>query len=219
MGLTVAAAAESTDLTTTEHVKLELGITSMEKDTWLKLAIAAASAAIEQEANNFWAYQQYEEVLAGSGSTRLMLARTPVVGTPEIVIDGSTIVDFTVDDDRAGVLYRRQGWTREVSYWPSINRDPNPHEGHPNIYVTYYSGYDLPSFKTDNPTSAALPANIERACIVTVKAWYMRRTRDPDVSWKQIGDFALGFRGPKDKEGDDLRLPPEARALITRRIY
>lgn len=219
MGLTVAAAAESTDLTTTEHIKLELGIESMDKNEWLSMAIRAASAAIEQEANNFWAYQQYEEVLAGSGSTKLMLARTPIVGTPEIVINSETIVDFMVEDAIAGILYRRQGWTREVSYWPSINRDPSPHEGHPNIYVTYYAGYDLPSYKTDTPAAAKLPANIERACIVTVKAWYMRRTRDPDVSWKQIGDFALGFRGSKDKGDDDLRLPPEARALITRRVF
>lgn len=220
MGLSVVAAAESTDLTTTEHLKLELGIDSMEKNTWLKeFAIPAASAALETYANNFWAAQQYEEVIPGSGSTRLMLARTPIVGTPTIIVDSVAVTDFTVEDRDAGILYRRQGWTRQVSGWAgTINRDPDVYDSHPTFYVTYTAGYNLPSFKSDVADATPLPANIERACIVTVKTWYQRKNRDSEVSWKQIGDFALGFRKPS---GDDsgLQLPAEARALISRRIY
>ena len=218
MGLSVVAAAENTDLTTTEHVKLELGIEDMSKNEWLKMVIPAASRMIENEANNFWAHQQYEELIEGSGSTNLMLARTPIVGTPTIIIDSNAIADFTVEDADAGILYRRQGWIKQVSYWPSINRDPDPMSGHPNIYITYFAGYNLPSFKVVVAGAASVPENIERATILTIKSWYVLRGRDPNVSWKQIGDFALGYRKPS--EGDsELRLPPEARALLTKRVF
>jgi len=218
MGLSVTTAAASTDLTTSERVKLELGISTMEKNEWLKMVIPAASAAIEDYANNFWAYQTYEEVLSGSGSTRLMLARTPIVGTPTIVIDSVEVTDFNVEDREAGVLFRTQGWIRQVSYWPSISRDSTVWDDHPNIYVTYDAGYNLPSFKTPIAGASTLPANIERACIVTIQSWYRLKGRDPNVSWKQVGDLALGYRKPS---GDDsgVELPPEARALISRRIY
>ena len=218
MSLSVLAAAESTELTTLERVKLEIGLEASQMNDWIRMVIPAATAMIENEANNFWAAQQYEEVLSGSGSTRLMLARTPIVGTPTIIIDSNAVTDFTVDDAEAGVLYRRQGWIRQVSYWPNASRDPVPWDDHPNIYVTYWAGYNLPSFETDTAGASGLPSNIERACIVTIKDWYQKRSRDPDVSWKQIGDFALGFRKPGGGDSD-LRLPPEARALISKRIF
>ena len=215
--LTVLQAAESTDLTKLEHVKLELGISSTGKNAWISSVIPAASRLIEQEANNFWAAQQYEELISGSGSARLMLARTPIIGTPTIVIDSVAVADFIVEDAEAGVLYRRQGWTRRVSYWPMASRDPIPYEDHPHIYVTYWAGYNLPSFTSDVTDADDLPASIERAAILSIKDWYNKRSRDPNVSWKQVGDLALGFR--KSSEGDtDLRLPPEARALISKRV-
>lgn len=218
MSLSITTAAESTDLTTSEHVKLELGISTMDINEWLKLAIPAASSALENYTNKFWAYQQYDEVLSGSGSTRLMLARTPLVGTPVIVIDSNTVTDFTVDDASAGILYRRQGWVRETAGWGGITRDPRVWDDHPNVYVTYYAGYNLPSFKTDIADVDALPANVERAAIVTVKSWYRTKNRDPNVSWKQVGDLALGYRKPSGDE-TGLELPAEARALVSRRIF
>jgi hypothetical protein len=218
VSLQVLTAASSTNLTTVSRVKVELGVTTGEKDAWISQAIPAASKLIEGEANNFWAYQQYLETIPGSGSARLVLARTPVIGTPTIVIDNGTVADFTVEDADAGILYRRQGWTQEVSYWPNtIKRDPNIDDVHPSIYVTYYAGFNLPSFSDPEDGIAYLPANIERACILTVKAWYLRRQRDPDVSWKQVGDFAIGYR--KQDSGDGLGLPPDARALISQRVF
>jgi hypothetical protein len=217
MSLTVETAASSTDLTTTAKVKSELGLTSSTYDTWIDEAIKAASRQLELYANNFWAHQKYLEVLPGSGSTRLMLARTPIVGTPEIVIDSNSVVDFTVDDDKSGVLYRRQGWTQYVSYWPGAARDPDPFNPYPNISVTYYAGYNLSSFDEAVDGVDDLPENIERACIVTVAGWFRRKGRDPDVSWKQVGGLALGFR--KQSGDEDLSLPPDARSLVSKRVF
>jgi hypothetical protein len=222
--LEVVTAAESTDLTTIVAVQTEIGTLTDPQKVWAMSAIEAASALIEQEANQIFAQQNYTETIAGSGSSHLMLDRTPIIGTPTIVsTDNEVIVDFVVDDALAGILYRRQGWTQEISYQRGITYDPLGYETHPSFVITYVAGYHLPSFPDAIDTDSGeveLPAHIERACILTVKAWWHSKNRDSTVSWKQVGDLALGFRGePAVKGQEPLRLPPEARALIKPRIF
>ena len=223
--LEVVTAAESIDLTTLEAVKTELGSLTSDQAVWVTYAITYASSLIEQEANQFFAQQSYRETMEGSGSTTLMLSRTPVIGTPTITsTDNEVIVDFVVEDPLAGILYRRQGWTQEVSYLSgSITYDPLMYDSHPGFIITYDAGYHLPSFSDlVGATETALPPHIEQACILTVKAWWHKKNRDSSVSWKQVGDLALGYRGdtaPKNDKSGMLALPPEARGLIKSRIF
>lgn len=153
----------------------------------------------------------------------MMLDRTPIVGTPTILsTDNEVIVDFVVEDALAGMLYRRLGWTQEVSYLNNITRDSMVFEEHPSFVVTYTAGYHLPSFADEIDTSAgqvALPANYEQACILTIKSWFHKKSRDASVSWKQVGDLALGYRGDSAKDAHMLGLPAEARGLIKTRIF
>jgi len=222
--LEVVTAAEATDLTTMVAVQVEIGTMTPAQKSWASSAIEAASALIEQEANQIFAQQNYRETIPGSGSSTLMLDRTPILGVPTIITtDNEVIVDFVVEDPEAGILYRRQGWTQEISYQRGIIYDPLGHEAHPTFVVTYDAGYHLPSFPEAVDTDAGeieLPANVERACVVSIKAWWHKKNRDSTVSWKQVGDLALGYRGPSAAKGaDTLRLPPEAKALIRPRIF
>ena len=220
--LEVLVAASSTDLTTIPTLVAEVGTLTPTQQDWIGLAIESASALIEQEANQHFAQQQFRETLEGSGSSTLMLDRTPIIGTPTIItVDNEVIADFVVEDADAGVLYRRQGWTAEISYNRGISYDPLPYESHPRFVVTYVAGYHLPSFTDEIEDGAvALPANIEKACVLTIKAWWHYKNRDSSVSWKQVGDLALGYRGEAAVKGQEpLRLPPEARGLIKPRIF
>lgn len=224
--LEVVTPADSHDLTTIVAVETEVGPLTDAQTAWVASAITFASALIEQEANQIFAEQNYRETIEGSGSTTLMLSRTPILGTPIIVsTDNEVIVDFVVENAEAGLLYRRLGWTQEVSYLSgSITYDPLGYETHPGFEVTYDAGYHLPS--SDGIAIAGqipLPPNVEEACILTVKAWWHKKNRDSSVSWKQVGDLALGYRGDpaaskKDSSGM-LQLPPEARGLIKPRIF
>ena len=222
--LEVVTAAPATDLTTITAVETEIGAMTSAQKTWAMAAIEAASALIEQEANQVFPQQAYTETIEGSGSSTLMLDRTPILGTPTIISTvNEVIVDFVVKDKLAGVLYRRQGWTQEISYQRGITYDPLGFETHPGFVISYNAGYHLPSFPDAVDPDAGeieLPANIERACVVTLKAWFHSKSRDSTVSWKQVGDLALGYRGdPAAKGTEPLRLPPEARALIKPRIF
>ena len=220
--LEVLVAADATDLTTIVAVEAEIGSLTTAQKTWAKSVIGFASYLIEQEANQNFAQQQFKETIEGSGSTTLMLARTPIIGTPTIITtDNEVIADFVVDDPKAGILYRRQGWTEEISYHRGISYDPLPYESHPRFVITYVAGYHLPSFPEEIVAGEVeLPGNVEQACILSVKAWFHKKGRDSSVSWKQVGDLALGYRGdPAVKGQEPLHLPPEARGLIKPRIF
>jgi hypothetical protein len=221
--LEILEAAPATDLTTIPQVVAEIGTLTPEQQDWVSLAISAASKLIEQEANQFFAQQHYRETIPGSGSTELMLARTPILGTPVIVsTDNEVIADFVVEDRDAGILYRRQGWTRDVSYLPSITHDFVSDVTHPRFAVEYDAGYWLPSFPgAMEDGQIRLPPNVEQACILTMKSWWHKKNRDATVTWKQVGNLALGYRGDAAPKGDVqmLNLPPEARILIKPRIF
>jgi hypothetical protein len=159
--LEVVTAAEATDLTTIVAVETEIGTLTPAQKSWAMSAIEAASFLIEQEANQFFAEQNYTETIPGSGSTQLMLDRTPILGTPTIITtDNEVIVDFTVEDAKAGILYRRQGWTQEISYHRNITYDPAAYDAHPTFVITYDAGYHLPSFPDalDEDTQIAVVA-------------------------------------------------------------
>jgi hypothetical protein len=221
--LEVVTAAATHDLTTLAAVQIELGTLTNAQKTWAGRAITFASALIEQEANMVFPQQDYQETIPGSGSSTLMLDRTPVIGAPTILsTNNEVIVDFVVEDREAGLLYRRLGWTEEVSYLSNITRDPLAFDRHPNFIVTYTAGFHLPSFPDAidlTEGQVALPANYEQACILTVKSWFHKKSRDSSVSWKQVGDLALGYRGDSTKGEVMLGLPAEARGLIKTRIF
>lgn len=60
-----------------------------------------------------------------------------------------------------------------------------------------------------------LPADIERACLVTVAAWYQGQARDPDIASKRVADTTITYRGGADADAGPRHLPPRALGLLT----
>jgi len=99
--------------------------------------------------------QRYEETVTGTGRQRLILAVRPVDrDSIAVTLDDVLLVaaddDYSVDDARQGLLFRRYGWT------PSYRMPGNL--GEANIVVTYKAGYVLPELLetwTANDTTIA----------------------------------------------------------------
>jgi hypothetical protein len=151
MAITVTTAARSTRLTRVENVQSDLGITT---DTVLiERLIDEASAAIESYCHRPFAREAYTETLAGYGSNKLMLSRTPIVGTPSaLLFDSNVLTDFSVADANAGLLYRRGGFAWTAQTFPGLSAgggfldlgSPLPRSEEPLYAVDYIAGYLLP---------------------------------------------------------------------------
>lgn len=165
MAVTVTVAAEKTELTTVQAVKAALGVSSSRFDKVLHRLIGAATDAIEEYVGHVFAKQTYEETVKGSGNTILMVTNVPIIGTPTVLTDSSPIIDFTVEDPEAGMLYRRSGWA--VGDWVGWAAEPVVIHGtaERNFTVTYEAGYVLPGEE-----DRTLPKSIEQACINAVVA-------------------------------------------------
>jgi hypothetical protein len=67
---------------------------------------------------------------------------------------------------------------------------------------------------TDQPrtlTVRNLPADVERACVETVKAWYLGRLRDPRVTAKSVGDLSLSFNAA----ANDRAIPASVTKILS----
>jgi hypothetical protein len=213
MGVTVSVAAESTDLTTTAAVKGVLGVSSTKFDAELSRLIGAATSAIEEYVQHVFAKQTYVESVNGSAHPMLMLTNVPIISVTSIICDSSPIEDYSIHDADAGILYRSAGWLMNAWVgWGATQETPRQGTGEKIYTVTYEAGYVTPGL-----TDPDLPKHIEQACIETVVDWYRSSKRDSAVKSKKVGDLAISYKGAAELSLDD-RLPPGARALLSRRM-
>jgi len=216
MGITVTTTAGTTALTTLTAVKDALQLTVDTYDALLERMIRAASDAISQYAGRVYARQDYVETLPGNDWPHLALTNTPIVGTPTILIDSEPVTDFVVQDADAGMLYREVGWVREAWVGWAVERYTLPSTEQHNVNVTYTAGYLLPGEDDRN-----LPYDVEEACIITVCAWHRKEQRGGgDVQSRKVGDLAITYADQTNAQGvvTAAGLPPDARALISRRV-
>ncbi len=237
-------------------------------DPVLDALILAASRAIDAHCSRVFVRQSLTEAVDADGSVWLMLNQNPVIQVTEVLYDNSPIIDYTLDDPDAGILFRRQGWTRtEGVGWFSASEPRPPGSIERRYQVTYVAGYLVPSddmatrtvscsaaqqayldsangvpllvpgdqvlasgfttaanngWKTvvsrtagvlvvtgnaplvDEAAHTAsamicefrvrtLPEDIQQACAETVKAWYLARNRDADITSKRVGDLAVTY--------------------------
>lgn len=213
----VATPAGSTALTTLAAVKRELKIDKRGDDAWLLAQIDSASATIckylgiEQaddgtrtlgretivETIDRRSRQTWSAGLAGAvppgrdADTIVVLARRPVVAIASITENGTAV------DAADYLLAAAPGVVRRLSSalpaaWPRAL-----------IGVTYTAGWLLPGDEGSN-----LPADIEEAAIITVKAAWFGRTRDPAVKSENIQgvrqvDYFFGVPGQDGPLPDD----------------
>lgn len=196
--LTVTTPAAARALCTLAAVKAELSITGTTLDAQLNLRIADASAAIEGYCGRQFCRQGLTEVLRGVCVEELRLAQRPVASITSLTADGALLVSGTdyEADTEAGVLYRLSS---DAHVWWSAAK----------ITVVYAAGYLLP-----DQASADLPADVARACVLTVCAAQLSQGRDLSIRSESAQDVGqVSYLDPR--EGMEA-LPPQVAGLLAR---
>jgi hypothetical protein len=214
MGLSVVESALNFDLTTLSSLKLELGISNSDTtyDAVLNLLITQASAACARYSETVFALQTYKEVVPGWGDQYIMLSRTPLVpydGTQDVIVtlDSEPVVGVEIFDAETGTLFYSSGFTWTAQYWWGINDQKIRGHESPRFAITYKAGYVLPG----DAGTVTLPANIERACIVTAATWFKDAGGEPELRRKRVGDLELEYFS---KRGRVMGIPAEAVTLL-----
>lgn len=208
MAITVSVPPATTDLTTVEAILRELPSATSEHTQIIQAMIEQASAAIVTECHREFARATYVETVAGYGAPQLMLARRPIVSITSIVHNSTPIIDFTVEDPDAAILFRRATWMWTAGVGWALNDWVRPNTEEPQFTVTYVAGYLLPRDPT--PT---LPKDVERAAIETVKTWFISRDRDPSLAESSTQATTRRYFEKPTLAGLD-NLPPRALELL-----
>ena len=191
------ALTDKVAFTTVAIMEGELGIAVGSATTVLERQILAASAAIERYCNRAFRKLAVTERLYGSGSRRLVVPRTPIVGTITSITDDGATVDATtyrVEDANAGIIVGDALWHRPPEHVVegSVGQEPVNGTGEWLFVVSYTGGYVLPG---DSSGTRNLPEEIEEACIATVASLYRRRGNDGTIASEALGDYSVGYGG------------------------
>jgi hypothetical protein len=185
--------------TTLERVKAELDIGDGANDTLLSGYIAQASESVANYLCMPLARESVTETFRLRLSPRvLILTRAPIVAITAVVEDSGTVdpAEYEYDAD-AGLLYRLSDDSRV--YWSSRK-----------IMVSYSAGYLMPG-----TSGANLPADIERAAILTVSAMAGGQGRDAMLRSEMLPD--IGSTTYFEASPEDASLPSGAVALLRAR--
>lgn len=209
MALTVTTPADSNHLTTLEVVVDELGLTNDDDHQLLEEMIQQASDAAESYCARVFAKQTYQETVRANGGPHLLLAQWPVVSVSQILNDGSPVTDFTLQEPEEGILYRKKGWGWSTRFAQGslspLSPNPYPNSEEATYTVDYIAGYALLDALIPN-----LPGDVQRAAIITVKDWYLNRSRNPSLTEK------AGPASSRFKYSADHDLHPAAARLLGR---
>jgi len=149
MGITISTHPAHTRLTTLRRLKLELGLAQAGTtgDELLTALIDEATDAIETFCGRSFARAVVTESIPGTGRTRLMVSRTPVVAVSSIVRDTSTVSssEYSIENANAGFIYREDGWYYTVTEQSAdLVERVMPSLPILDYDVTYTGGYLLP---------------------------------------------------------------------------
>jgi len=154
------------DLTVLANVKDYLDLTETTKDTLLARLITAASTWIKSWTNRDFTSGSYTQKLDGNDSDGIILDQFPITAVSALSIDGTAVDLSTVTWD-GPLLMLTDGNTFNL--------------GKQNVVVSYTAGF------------AAIPADIEQACIEIVAWRYTERQRVQQSS-KSMGGEVVSFQ-------------------------
>lgn len=201
MALTIVTPATNKRLCRLPDVKAELGLTDATQDVLLDRYIDEASDIIQKCIRKVLAKQTYDETVAGYGSNILMLSNTPIVSVTSILINGSPVTDYSVEDAYAGLLYRKVGWEWTAAIGWDIGSFYRPDSEEPLFTVRYVAGFVVPE-----EASSDLPLVYQRCAIDTVKDWYLKRSHDPAVLSEKVGDLSVTYNEAAAEKGLPLHV-------------
>lgn len=141
--LSVLIPPATTALTTVDAVRAELRLTTEEHDQALQRLIADATDAIQSYLDRICARRKLRETLTGTDDGILQLAHPPVAPTA-VLHRGEPILDYEVEDGRAGHLYREDGWPSRDAVRAFLTLSPVPGQGPRDWAVEYAAGWFLP---------------------------------------------------------------------------
>jgi hypothetical protein len=194
--LTVTTAASSARLTTIAAAQAEIAGVSdtAQVERW----IDAASGAIARHTGRVMARESVTETfwLDRRGYPALRLQRTPVVSIASVTVD-SVALDIATEV----LLEPDSGILRRLSYdfpadWLAAR-----------VEVAYVGGWLLPGAGV-----TTLPAEIQRACQITVAAFASGQYRDPQLRSESAD--GIGSQSWLDPRAQDGALPWSAAALL-----
>lgn len=198
--LTVVTPPATTTLCKLSDVKEELGIASSDTshDSILNRLIAEASEIIQGAISRDLGLATYRETVPGFGSNYLMLSRRPIVSVSSVSYNGAAITDYTIEDAKAGMLYRRFGWMWTAAAIYHLDSGIAPSSEDPSFQVDYVAGYSLPNDGTPN-----LPLVFQRCAIETVVDWYTVAGESMRIQSKSVNGLTITYA----KEAQEKGLP------------
>lgn len=207
--LVITSAADSTDLTTLETVKLELGITASDEDEYIASKIERVSSTVctylnvaagtdgtrtlgrETLTETFQLSINRQVQSSINGRSELTLARYPVSSITSVTVSGTALdtADYGVDG-ATGILYRLNSDGVQCQWETGL------------IVVVYVAGWLLPG-----DTGSNMPLDIEDATIGLIKLARAARERDPLVKSENFaGILSTTYWTP---DGDSSAIPPD----------
>src|SRR5260370_7412537 len=168
-----------------------------------RLAGVAAGSPGKPRDRQF-AQQLYAAALAGSGGTYLTLHETPIIAVASIAFQGQPIVDFSIEDALAGMLYRQNLWTWTAQVGWVLTGYPYPRseavDASGAYEVKYTAGWILPTQANPSiPTTSGgilLPRDIVKAARDLVKFFFVRRNLDPEVMHRHPHTLTIPYHQP-----------------------
>lgn len=158
------------DLTTLANVKQYMNLSSIGDDALLSNLITRTSLMIENFIDRSVLAGARSEVRDGHGNRRMFLSDSPVTAASSVVVDGVSIPAAATSTANGYRIVQNSivlnGYTFTVGY--------------ANVSISYTAGY------------AAVPSDIEQACIETVALAYKRKDH-VDVSSKSLGGETISF--------------------------
>lgn len=221
MPLNVVVPAAFSAFCLVDTIKAELNLTptklGLSGDDVLTGLVLDASAAIERYCGYTFAAASYQELLPGMDSTRLTLARTPLIAVTEVLFQNDPLLDVTIDDAGAGLIYRERGfgWTGTF-VWGVLSDTRAVGSERPIYAIKYRAGYRMPEddapedVLNPRPSDGAqsLPRDLQRACVETVKAYWEGRS-GVLIKTKSVADLSLTYNDINPGE-----LPPGVKTML-----
>ncbi len=196
MAIEILTPATQSEFVTLQEIKDELGISGSAEDEILARYRARVQSTIIELLGRPFALATYQETLPGSGSTKLLLSRIPIIAVTEVLVNSQPLTDYTVEDAGAGMLFRKNGWTATgLPRWyivPTVQ----PGDIDINFAITYSAGYLM--FEDDSPT---LPDYWNQIALEGVVMLWNKRGESANLRSKKVGDMAEVYSGSTDLRG------------------